>query len=508
MQVRTWMCFGLLVLALCPACSAETQPKPKRVRPPALAGTWYPGRKDALRQGVRQFVSSAEKASMAGRVIALVAPHAGYRWSGPVAGWAYRQLADEKFARVIVLAPSHRGRFRGFSIMDVDAYATPLGEVPLDREVCEKLRKHDLHVEAEHLHAAEHAIEIHLPFLQVLLGEFKLVPVLVSGLKAGDGEKIAVALNAHVSERTLIVVSSDFTHYGWNHGYVPFTEDVEENLRKLDMAAVELILMKDFDGFNTFVSRTGATICGRHSIAILLKMLPSDAVGRLLRYDTSGRMTNDFSNSVSYVSIAFVKPSQVLLGEDEQKTLLRLARETIEGVVRTGKMPELDESKYQIMPHLKARGAAFVTLKKQGELRGCVGRTGYPQTAHRLPPLYETVRLMAVESALHDTRFPPVRPDELEEIQIEISVLSIAEEVSGPEKFEVGKHGIIIWKGSRSAVFLPHVALEQKWSREETLRHLCIKAGLPEDEWEKPGMKFFIFAAQVFGESSSEAVGR
>ena len=265
--MRTWMCVSFLVLMLCPACSAETRPGPKRVRPAALAGTWYPGRKDALRQGVRQFVSNAEMAPMEGGVIALVAPHAGYRWSGPVAGWAYRQLADEKFARVIVLAPSHRGSFRGFSIMDVDAYATPLGEVPLDGEVCDKLRKHSLHVEAEHLHEAEHAIEIHLPFLQVSLGEFRLVPVLVGALKDGDAEKIAAALNAYVSERTLIVVSSDFTHYGWNHGYVPFTEDVAENLRKLDMAAVELILMKDFDGFNTFVSRTGATICGRHSIA-------------------------------------------------------------------------------------------------------------------------------------------------------------------------------------------------------------------------------------------------
>jgi len=346
-----------------------------------------------------------------------------------------------------------------------------------------------------------------LPFLQQALDRFDLVPVLVGSLEEDDAARIASALRPLLSARTMVVVSSDFTHYGPNYGYLPFVSDVEENLRKLDHGAIRLILAKDFDGYMAYLRKTGDTICGRNAIAVLLKLLPQTAVGRLLRYDTSGRITGDFSNSVSYVSIAFTVPEGAAPSEpealtpEEKKTLLLLARASLESVVRTGHLPDIGGLADRITPRLMRPGGAFVTLKKRGVLRGCIGRIPYPEAMGKLPPLYATVMLMAVESGIRDRRFRPVSEDELPEIEIEISVLSRPREIQRPEEFQVGSHGIIIRKGDRSAVYLPQVAPEQGWTRDETLCHLCQKAGLPPDEWKRPGMRFSVFTAQVFDES-------
>jgi len=500
-----------MALQVCAAMSSITLAS-GGVRPPALAGTWYPGRKAQLVRKVDGLLEGAGKPKARGRLCALIAPHAGYAYSGRVAGHSFGQIGGRKFGRVIVLAPSHHARFRGFSIMDVDAYETPLGQVPLDRDVCDALARSKLHVRADRYHSSEHSIEIELPFLQRTLGKFQLVPILVGGLGAGDADEIAKAIEPYMSPETLVLVSSDFTHYGRRFAYAPFTTNVEDNLRKLDMGAVDLILRKDAAGYARYLTETRATICGRNPIAILLRLLPDDAKGELLKYDTSGRITGDWTNSVSYVSIAFTAPAgrgnptmnetQGVLNVEEKKTLLRLARSAIDAYLRTARPPTVDGSR--LPPRLKARAGAFVTLKKDGRLRGCIGRIGYPEIADRLPPLYETISLMAIQSATGDYRFPPVRKREMKGIHIEISVLSIAKEVGGPADFEVGELGIIIRKGRRSAVFLPQVAPEQGWTRDQTLRQLCRKAGLPEDEWTKPGMEFFVFTAQVFDESLLE----
>jgi len=511
-EMRTWVAAALVMLLACSACGEGTESRPGgETRPSAFAGTWYPADAQKLRAMVEELLASAQAVPLKGKIVALIAPHAGYIYSGKVAGWSYRQVGKGRYERVIVLAPSHHGAFRGFSIMNVASYSTPLGEVPLDKEACAKLQGSDLHFRDDRLHVVEHAIEIQLPFLQTALGDFKLVPILVGALAAGDAEKIAAALKAELSPKTLVVISSDFTHYGPNYDYMPFGENVEQNLRKLDMGAVDFILKKDYDSYLSYVQKTQATICGRNAIAILLKMLPATAEGRLLRYDTSGHITGDFTNSVSYVSMAFAVAQDAPSGAsaeagdaltvDEKKTLLRIARDTLEQFVRSGRAPEISDEKYGLTPRLKAKAGAFVTVKKHEELRGCIGRIGYPEAASELSPMYQSVALMAVEAAARDPRFEPVRPDELKDIALEISVLSIARKVGGPEDFEVGKQGIIISKGYSGAVFLPQVAPEQGWNRDETLRHLCAKAGLPADEWKKPGMSFFVFTAQVFDES-------
>jgi len=494
-----------VVFALSVCCDAAQE---KRVRASALAGSWYPAERGRLRDAIDNFCGEAPDAKLKGRLVALIAPHAGYTWSGRVAGYAYRQVKRDAVKRVILLGPSHYAGFRGFSIASADVWRTPLGEVAVDGAVCEKLRAHRLHVANDAWQKPEHSLEIELPFLQRTAGDFTLVPILVGQLRAGDAEAIAAAIKPFVTKDTLIVVSSDFTHYGPRFQYVPFEKNPAENIRKLDMGAVELILKKDFDGYMAYLKDTQVTICGRYAIAIMLKLLPEDAHGKLLKYDTSGRMSGDYGNSVSYVAAVFTTGDKGMpaertarLTEKEEKILLRIARTTLNTTIKSARVPKGFEKLYEMTPALKAKSGVFVTLKKNGRLRGCIGRIGYPEVAEKLPPLYECVRLMTVQSAQHDPRFPAVEANELEDIRIEISVLTIAQEVAGPKDFKVGRDGIIIRKGFRGAVFLPQVAPEQGWDRATTLSHLCVKAGLPADEWKKPGMRFFTFRAQVFDES-------
>ncbi len=504
------------------------------VRPPAVAGQFYPGDAKTLRATVE--ASLAEAPALAGkpatefkgRLFALIAPHAGYEFSGKVAGYSFKQIRKGQFQRVIVLGPSHYSGFRGFSILDAGAFATPLGNVPLDRPVCLKLSAHELHVRADDAQAREHSIEAELPFLQVALGDFQLVPIMVGYLAPGDAEKIAAALREYLTPSTLLVISSDFTHYGQSYDYVPFTEDIEQNLRKLDMGAVDLILAKNYEGYVKYMRDPAPTICGRFPIEVLLKLLPAEAEGRLLKYDTSGHITGDWSLSVSYVSAIFTvpadwKPAQPSEGSykpsegsqltpGEKKTLLQIARDTLEAYVRTGRASEISSDKYALTPALQAECGAFVTLnesmqgaagdKKNEALRGCIGNIGYaePPLRRGLMPLYQTVAQMAVAASSEDPRFTPVRANELKDIELEISVLSLARQVRGPEDFQVGRDGIIIRKEGGGAVFLPQVAPEQHWTREQTLDNLCLKAGWPPDEWKKPGMAFYTFTAQVFAE--------
>ena len=278
--------------------------------------------------------------------------------SGKVAGYSFKQVRPGAFQRVIVLGTSHYGAFRGFSIMDAGAYATPLGDVPLDRPVCAKLAAHELHVRADELQAREHSVEVELPFLQVALGDFRLVPILVGYLAArrrGKNRRRAAripdALDAPGRLQRLHALR-DVVRLRAVH---PRTSS--RTCTSSTSGAVDLILAKDYDGYVKYMLNPAPTICGRFPIEVLLKLLPAEAEGRLLKYDTSGRITGDFSLSVSYVSAMFTVPAdwkpavaaappaapaeEKPLTAEEKKTLLRIARDTLEAFVRTGRMPEI-----------------------------------------------------------------------------------------------------------------------------------------------------------------------
>lgn len=278
------------------------------VRPPILAGTWYEGKKNALIDQVDTFLQKVKLPEGLSTPYALISPHAGYAYSGRTAAYGFQAIKAIDFHRVIILAPSHRVPFNGLSIADVEYYKTPIGRIRVDRKVCRSLISKPNFSYHYRVHKHEHSLEIQLPFLQRVLKDWALVPIVVGDLKREQYPQVAAEISRFLDTKTLIVVSSDFTHYGPRFGYVPFRDRIPENLRKLDDGAIKKILSKDYKGFMDYYGKTGITICGFRPIGILLNLLPEDTKAHLLNYDTSGRILTEYSNSVSYVSILFTKP--------------------------------------------------------------------------------------------------------------------------------------------------------------------------------------------------------
>lgn len=502
------------------------QTESKEVWEPQVAGRFYPGNEIALKDQINTFLKNVPKQTLKGRPIALISPHAGYQYSGQVAAYGYNAIKDCGFNRVIILAFKHfmAKRFRGASILTVENFKTPLGLIPVDLEACNQLLNYPasssqkpaqkslkLFGTFEDAYQEEHSLETQLPFLQMTLGAFKIVPIMVGILIEDDFEKVTNAIRPLLDDKTIVVVSSDFTHYGEGYSYVPFKKDIENNIRNLDYGAIDRILSRDFDGIRNYRRETGINACGMIPIQLLLKLLPDNVSGEILKYDTSGHQSNNFSYSVSYASILFTKPDetkagflapkketlatdQLLLTSNEKTLLLSLARNTLETYTRTGNPPKLDQANKRLTLKLKEKYGVFVTLKKHGELRGCIG--------HILPraPLFQGVIENTINSSSRDGRFNPVDTHEVSDITIEISVLSVPKRIPEADNFVVGKEGILIRKGPYSAVFLPQVAVEQGWDRAETLCHLCQKAGLPRDAWKEDDMEFYVFTADVFHE--------
>ncbi|HHT9126951.1 MAG TPA: AmmeMemoRadiSam system protein B [Candidatus Brocadiia bacterium] len=485
----------------------------KSVREPAVAGSFYSADESTLREQIESFFSKVPESASGGndKPIALISPHAGYRYSGLVTAYGYNTIKNKNYKRVIVLAPSHYGSFKGVSILRVTHYRTPLGLVEVDKDVCDKLLENTLlfstYPDADKY---EHSLETQLPFLQMTLKDFRLVPLLIGYLSGEDVQKVAECIKSFITNETILIASCDFTHYGYNFDYVPFKKDTEANIKKLDYGAFDRILAFDSDGFLKYKTETGITACGYLPVAVLLKLLPVNAKGTLLNYDTSGRQTGGFTNSVSYASIVFTIPSKEEtrsppnpnktgeeMDEQAKKNLLYIARKTVEAAINNTPIPEFnitDEA-------LQGKQGAFVTLRNHGQLRGCIGRFVSDI------PLYKVVSEMALASATQDPRFQfdPITASELKDIDIEISILSPLEKTNDPLNIELGKHGIYIKRGFRSGCFLPQVATETGWSKEEFLSQCCCgKAGLPPDAWKDPKTDVFVFTAEIVEEKKSK----
>jgi len=523
--------FAWCLLGADPNSEAETM---SDTRPSALAGAWYAADSTELTAAIDNHLAAGiPLAEIARRPpIALIAPHAGHQWSGDAAGCAYRLLqgpGGEEIRRVILLGPAHRLGFRGASILDVEAYETPLGKVPLDRRVADLLGEQELFQTVPRAHAEEHCLEIQLPFLQRVLDHpFQIVPILVSHLAADDWPALAAALIPSVDAHTLLLISSDFTHYGARFGYLPFRDDVDANLRRLDKGAFVPILRLDAQSFARYKQETDISVCGFHPIGVLIELLRSPSLqalwgerrpeGRVLEYYRSADLLQDFDGSVSYAAVAFFPGGALREGPafpprlqavqvpgeaddetfdltvQERQFLLGLARRTIREVVAgkdlpaTGPLPE-SVSREKLEQH----GGIFVTLHRRGRLRGCIGHITGKES------LIDAVREQARNAALRDPRFPPVTAEEIDELEIEISVLTPLVEVAAPEEIEIGRHGVVLERSGHRAVFLPQVAPEQGWNRETMLEHLAMKAGLPRDAWrEKTHLQ--VFSALVFSE--------
>ena len=274
---------------------------------PVASGDWYPATERELRRMVDSFLAEARIEELEGKIIAVIAPHAGFRYSGQGAAFSFKPLMKEKFDKVIILAPSHYIGFRGLSILKADYYKTPLGLIKVDVDICESLLKEKLIRTISYAHTREHSLENMLPFLQRTLNKFKLIPIIMGQLNDDDYEMLASSIRKYIDANTLIVVSSDFTHYGSSFNYLPFplNKDTRQKIVELDGGAINRIVNGDFVGYQQYLAKTGATICGRVPIGLLLKILPRDVKGKLVHYYMSGDSTGDYRISVSYASIVF-----------------------------------------------------------------------------------------------------------------------------------------------------------------------------------------------------------
>ncbi len=469
----------------------------ERVHACTGAGQWFPADAKDLRQTVEGFLAGGAPTPQP--PVALIAPHAGYPYAGAVAGKGYAALKGRTYKRVILFGPSHQAAVRGASVLRLDAYETPLGRIPVDAAARDALLACAVVREQPAAHAGEWSVENQLPFLQVALGDFAMVEVLVGVMTPTERATLAEAGRKWADAETLLVVSTDFCHYGPRFGYVPFTDRLPERLTDLNDRAVAAILALDAAGWDRFIEKTGDTVCGEAAVGLLLEVLRpwGDVKGHRVAFDTSGRITGDWGNSVTYASIVFRRTGgEEYLKRAEKETLLRLARDVLKEFIETHKTA-LDESRYDLTETLKKPGAAFVTLKNHGRLRGCIG------TFVAQAPLYRAIAQM-VCAAAQDFRFRdnPVTSAELADIDIEISVLTPLEKVRDPLKeIELGRHGIYIEGQGTSGCFLPQVAAETGWSLREFLSHCAAdKAGLAPDAWKQPGVTVSRFEACVFGE--------
>jgi AmmeMemoRadiSam system protein B/AmmeMemoRadiSam system protein A len=479
---------------------ASTQPKV--VFNSTLAGRWYPEDANTLRKEVSQLFQKTE-AKPADNIIALILPHAGYQYSGRTAAMGIQSLGRQ-YKRIIVIGPSHYTPMEDvLSVPRETNYQTPLGEIPLDIEFINKLLAYPQFQALEQANQAEHSTQIQVPLLQFAQKDFKLVLIVAGHCSMQTISKAASILNGLIDKDTLVIASSDFVHYGPNYDYVPFKENVQEGIKNLDMGAYKYIEQLDSNGFMEYRNKTGATICGNVPIAILLSMLDKSSQAQLINYATSGQLMGDFTNSVSYFAVSFsgqwpkfspVKQESNAseLTEEDKKQLLDFARKSIVYFLDNHQM--LDVSDANLSDRLKVSRAAFVTLNENHQLRGCIGDI-FPRQ-----PLYKSVISNAVNATVNDPRFYPVSKDELKDITIEISALTVPKPIASYQDIRVGTDGVVLKKGDYSAVFLPQVAPEQNWSREEMLKHLSLKAGLPADAW-KEGAGFLVFQAEVFGEA-------
>jgi len=425
------------------------------VRPAAVAGMFYPAAPRELAREVDDMLAHSATSGLApGFPKALIVPHAGYVYSGSVAAEAYDRLRPARgiVRRVVLLGPCHRVPVRGLALPEASAFATPLGQVPIDREAIESLAGLPQVVVSRAVHAEEHALEVQLPFLQRVLGEFSLVPLAVG---AATPEQVAEVIDRlWGGAETLIVISSDLSHY---HPY--------EEARAIDRGTTEAIL-----DYSTEIDHEQA--CGATPIAgMLLAAKRHRLKVELLDLRNSGDTAGGRGRVVGYAAFAFWDGAQSF-AEEHGRTLLDIARNSIEAALGVSELKLLPDE-----PWLKPAHATFGTLTRNGRLRGCIGSL----EAHR--PLGEDVRHNARAAALSDPRFPPLTSEELASTRIEVSLLStpkllaFADHADLMAQLRPGEDGLILEYGEARGTFLPQV-WDSLPDPEQFVAELKRKAGL------------------------------
>ncbi len=493
------------------ACAREDKEMFGFIHHPVVAGKFYPRSKEKLQAMIERFLRNVSSEKIEGEIMGLISPHAGYVYSGQVAAFGYKFLEGQHFDTVIILGPSHYVHFKGAALLDKKYWETPLGVINVDTVLARSIVNKNENIRYfEEPYQKEHSIEVQIPFLQKVLKEFKIVPVLTGTYNPDDCRILAKAIVDSIppEKKVLLIASTDLSHY-YVYGKACL----------MDGLTINLLEDYDIEGLIKHIEKRDCELCGAAGVVTVMESCKSLGAKKikLLKYANSGDVTKKRNRVVGYSSLIITgfsspdktksetvkkknlnndkKEEKMLLNELQKEKLLKIARRTLETYLATKVKPD-----FQIKDEiLNEKRGSFVTLHKNNKLRGCIGNIVGRKV------LWKTIRDMVIESALNDTRFSPVTEEELNQIDIEISVLTPLERVEDVEKIVMGKHGVIIKKGFSQGVFLPQVADETGWSREEFLSALCShKAGLPADAWKDKDVEIYIFSAQVFGEKNKD----
>lgn len=474
------------------SCNEQKTPV---VRPATQANRFYTGNPEELSQEVDSFLALHSSRTTYQNVAALIVPHAGYYFSGNVAASAYMTLNPKKsYKRIFLLGPSHHEWLNGASVNSkVDYYATPLGNVKVDRETAQQLIDADsVFSYKAAAHAQEHCLEVQLPFLQRRLDEVPpIVPIIISTNDYSKLKRMAEMLRPYFTDDNLFIISSDFSHY-------PSYEDAYEVDTKtgkaIETGDVEQLIATIENNADSGKRNLATSACGEFPIITLMLMLNHNYEIKHLMYQNSGDIDNhDHSRVVGYHAFAFLRKqiseTEFTLTDADKKQLKEIALQSIKDSLDS--KPIARPTLHSQLSILNSKCGAFVSLHKYGRLRGCIGHFGEDY------PLHEIVAEMARAAAFEDPRFTPVTREELDDIDIEISVLTPMRRIQSIDEFELHRHGIYIRKGFRSGTFLPQVADEVNWTKEEFFGHCSQdKAGLGWDGWRDA--ELYVYEAIVF----------
>ena len=479
-----------------------TLPLECRTRKPAVSGRWYPSDPNELKNELGEYLNQVRLNEKQCEIdpLGIIVPHAGYMFSAPVAAYSYKLLEGKEYDTVIILGSSHHYFEDVVTVYDGDYLQTPLGEVAVDKEITEVLIDQDERIGFyDKIHQPEHSNEVQLPFLQYILKDFKVVSILTSTNDRqllNKTSQILYEIIKNSKKRILLVNSTDMSHY---HSY--------DNAKQIDRKTIELILAEDWQELRKKISYRECELCGFMAFEIFQQIMEKSGSGKphLLHYANSGDAHPEYGldQVVGYGAIVFPRneePAQKSgsktengIKEKDKVWLLNLARRSIMSSLNneSERLP-IPENRF-----LSEKRAVFVTLHKNGELRGCIG--------HMIArdKLYQAVWEMARSAAFNDPRFPKVGKSEMNDINIEISILTPMKKISSIDEIVMGRDGVMIQQGYRSGVFLPQVAKETGWDKETFLQHLCSsKAMLPAKAYLDPQTDIFIFQVDDFKEKN------
>lgn len=464
------------------------------VRPATQANRFYIGDPKQLSKDVDGYLKLHGECTAYNNVAALIVPHAGYYYSGNVAASAYMTLDPNKtYKRIFLLGPSHHEWLDGASVnTEAEYYATPLGKIKVDHETTMQLTKDSVFFYRSTAHDREHCLEVQLPFLQRRLKKVPpIVPIVISTTDYSKLKRMAEVLKPYFTADNLFIISSDFSHYP---SYEDACEVDGKTGKVIETGDVEQFIATIEANAHSGKKNLATSACGEFAIITLMLMLDHNYEVKHLMYQNSGDIDDhDHSRVVGYHSFAFLRQQQSGAGfpltDADKKQLKEIA---IQSILSSLEGKPISKPAINVQNTiLKSKCGAFVSLHKNGNLRGCIGHFGEDY------PLYEVVAEMARAAAFKDPRFSPVRREELDDIDIEISVLTPMRRIQSLDEFELHRHGIYIRKGYRSGTFLPQVADEVNWTKEEFVGHCSQdKAGLGWNGWRDA--ELFVYEAIVF----------